>query len=340
MIHQAPLRIGLALLAALGMAGAAQAEGRCPGSLLLFPEFDNRDGATTIFTVTNASEDENVRVEFVYRGRYGLQGQLLDCLETNFTRVLTKNDTVSLITRAQNPNMGRGFAYVFAKDLQDQKIVHNWLIGNELHVDGVLLAEYSVNPLVYTGIGDGTRNSVGNRLTDVDGDGMADLNGCEYEKSPGRLIFPRFFGQNDPFQSELVLVALRGGRSFTTSVDFLMYNDNEEVFSRQYSFRCWARVPLTGISGLFSNDFLAQNTNDAPGEVVGLNDQEAGWFQAEGGIAQSINTAIVDPAIYAVLVERVAGKLGADLPFEDGLNGKGDLFPLGITGDPVVVPCD
>ncbi|MEM7516324.1 MAG: hypothetical protein AAF368_05295, partial [Planctomycetota bacterium] len=233
----------------------------------------------------------------------------------------------------------RGFVYVFAKDLQDQKIVHNWLIGQTVTLDGIGTREYAINAVSYEGIGDGSENADGMMLTDVDGDGLADLNGCEYQQSPGALIFPRFFGQGTDYQSELILIALSGGRAFHTAVDFLMYNDNEEVFSREYSFRCWDRVPLTTISSLFDNHFLTFSTNSDPGEIVGQPDREAGWLWMKGAVANSINSFIQDPAVYGVLVETVEGRPAADLPFEEGLNANGDLYPVGIGGDPVEIPC-
>ena len=42
---------------------------RQPGSLLLYPEFDNRDAVLTVLTVTNVSH-EDVNVHFVYVGRW------------------------------------------------------------------------------------------------------------------------------------------------------------------------------------------------------------------------------------------------------------------------------
>ena len=44
---------------------------RSPGSLLLFPEFDNRNGVATVFTVTNTDAQAGTDVHFVYLGRYG-----------------------------------------------------------------------------------------------------------------------------------------------------------------------------------------------------------------------------------------------------------------------------
>ena len=61
---------------------------RIPGSLLLFPIFDNRDGNITLVTVTNTNCDTHppgggaaangtVDVEFVYIGRFSSTGQVL-----------------------------------------------------------------------------------------------------------------------------------------------------------------------------------------------------------------------------------------------------------------------
>ena len=44
---------------------------REPGSLLLMPEFDNRNGVATVYSITNTSETEGVDVHFVYIGKYG-----------------------------------------------------------------------------------------------------------------------------------------------------------------------------------------------------------------------------------------------------------------------------
>ena len=41
---------------------------RTPGSLLLYPEFDNRDGIFSVLSLTNRSQ-EDVSVKFVYVGR-------------------------------------------------------------------------------------------------------------------------------------------------------------------------------------------------------------------------------------------------------------------------------
>jgi hypothetical protein len=312
---------------------------RTPASLLVFPEFDNRTAGLTLLSVTNTDCDTSelpgsggtlsagtTDVEYVYIGRYGPGEQVLPCLEVNRTRRLTPCDTLSLITSADNPTQSQGYVYAFAKDpLTGRATVHNALIGNALVINGIEALSYSYNPYAYLGIG------AEGSATDVDGDGLRDLNGIEYSCSPDHILIPRFLGQGPEFSSDLVLVNLTGGRDFTAVVNFLGYNDNEEVFSAQEDFVCWDKVRLEDISGAFTQSFLEQ-TNHNPLEILGANDVEAGWFRLDGLVSFSTAAAIDDPAILALLVER-AGRHVADLPFEEGSQLNGDLVLQGIFPD-------
>jgi hypothetical protein len=313
----------LTALAGISMAGNAVADGRHAGSLLLFPEFDNRQGTVTVLTVTNTAVDVgDVQVEFVYIGRYNSSGYDIDCEEFNRTEVLTDNDTITLLTEVHNPQQEQGFVYAFARAGVANPIVHNWLIGNVLTVDGLEAFEFSVNPVTYEAF-----------AGDANGNGLRDLDGNEYEESPDELLVPRFLGQNEIRRSELILLGLTGGARFDTTVDFLIYNDNEEVFSSEYTFRCWDRVCLEDISGLFDNDFLADWTNHDPQEVLGAPEIESGWFRVDGALASSSTTTLLNPAVYCVLVERIGNRGAADLPFEAGLNDSGKLFARSNDGE-------
>ena len=312
---------GLTAVAGLGMASQALADGRNPGSLLVYPEFDNRDGVVTLLTVTNTDADgEDVKVEFKYIGRYNWLGFEINCEEFNRTETLTANDTLSLITNFHNPQYEQGYVYVFAKEGVDG-IQHDALIGNVMTVDGLLAFEYSVNPFAY------------NHLGASDGDGLRDLDGVEYEGTPDELYVPRFLGQGGPYKSELILIGLTGGAAFDTTVDFLIYNDNEEVFSSEHSFDCWDNVALTDISGIFDNLFLQMYTNDDPNEVFGAPQLETGWIRIDGSVASSNVRSIPDPAFVAVLTEGLRTLRVADLPFTKGVQTNGDLLPRSIAGD-------
>ena len=340
-----------ALLAAFDT--TARAGVTTPGSLIVFPAFDNRyhsDGARnlTLFTVTNTHRSESVRVHFVYRNAP-------DCLETNRSHVLTPNDTLSVITALHNPNRDQGFCYAYAQAVSGpnagQAIKFDWLIASQMDLrhdlEDARDGDYEFTPYIFRAVGRGLDH--GDR-TDIDTDGLRDLNGREYERTPDALLVPRFFGQDASdtpevlpedyprFRSELVLINLTGGRLFDATVDFLIYNDNEEVFSAQHAFRCWTRVPLAQINGVFTNDFLKYNTGHAPGEVAtnGFPFPETGWFSIDGAIAQSTNTVFVDPAILALRIEvdhTSSHCGGAVLPFCLGTQANGDLLSLSLLGD-------
>ena len=316
---------GLTALAGLGLASSAFADGRNPGSLLLYPEFDNRQGDVTVLTITNVGDDD-VLVEFKYIGVKASNGSPINCAEFNRLATLTGNDTLTLITRAHNPQQEQGYVYAFARE-GSAPVASNTLIGQLLVVDGIESFDYSMNAVAYEGF-----------AGDLNGNGLRDLDGAEYEESPGNILVPRFFGQSSPmmaspFSSKLILIGLAGGAAFDTTVDFLIYNDNEEVFSSEYTFHCWEKVYLLDISGIFSNYFLKNFTNHAANEILGAAAYESGWFEFHGALANSTTTTILDPAVYGVLIERTGSVGVADLPWEEGKNLTGKLLARSNNGE-------
>jgi hypothetical protein len=261
-----------------------------------------------------------VYVEYRYIDAY-------NCTEFNRTEKLTPNDTLTVVVTAHNAQQALGYVYAFAKNAHNgDPIDFDWLIGHEIIVDGIDTFEYGFNPWVFQGVpGEGN-------VTDVDADGILDLDGNEYEMVADKLLFPRFFGQGDIFESNLILINLTGGTKFLATVDMLIYNDNEQTFSAEYSFMCWARVPLADISGAFLEQFLDTTEND-PDELYGMDAIEIGWFRVDGAVASSSAVTLDDPAILGALTEQV-GPFGAgDLPFEWGTQDNGDLLPRSVQGD-------
>jgi len=330
---------GMTALSLFGFAPNALADGREPGSLLIFPEFDNRVANVTMFTVTNTNTDRThnpttnlpngtIKVHFIYVGRFDALGNPLPCTEVNTEITLTPADTFSFLTRTHNPNQNQGFMYAFAKHpTTGEPADFDYLIGNALFMNGASAIDYSTNPVSLKGV------PAFPLSTDVDTDGNLDLDGVEYEGMPDEILIPRFLAVGGVLRSELILLGLSGGAAFDTVVDLLVYNDNEEVFSAQRQFRCWERVPLDVISGVFTQSFLV-TTNHAANEPLGAASRESGWIHLDGGVAYSTVEQIQDPAIYAVLVERVARGAGAaDLPFECGEQVNGSLWPNGPLGD-------
>jgi hypothetical protein len=316
---------------ALGASAVANNNNNEPGSLLVFPLFDNV-GAVSIVTVTNTNSDQlngTIKVEFVY-----INGA--SCLEFNKTRTLTANDEFTIPTNLDNPGMEEGFLYVFAKGASgvnnNVPVKFDHLIGTMWIFEGNACA-YEYSPVVYNAasrLGEGGP-------TNTDGDGFRDLNGLEYEKSADELQVPRFFGQvPQAITSELVFVNLTGGKSFDAILDFLIYNDNEEVFSAQHQFRCWDRSYLSEINGAFDNAFLL-STGHALGETSGLLaggiPVETGWFRMDGNVAFSTQASFPDPAFLALFIERPTIFATAKLPFSTGEQSNGDLLPVSIFGD-------
>lgn len=320
-------------VASLSMASGAFAQAPTAGSLLVYPEFDNRVAIANLVTLTNSldgfvappldSGENSVTVEYIYVDRY-------TCEEFNRTERLTPNDTLTVLTKFHNPEQVQGYLYVFAKDRQGNPVAFDWLIGSNLVIDGLGEFQYQTNPFVFKA-GEGL---VEGDLTDLDGDGIRDLNGEEYQEAPDQLLIPRFLGQNNSrLDGDMVLLGLTGGRDFSTTVDLLIYNDNEQVFSAQHTFDCWDKVKLTQMSNAFNNEFLFTQTDHDPEEVAGIPLLESGWVRMDGGVASSQFFSILDPAFLAVFVERVGEFAAADLPFMMGTQDNGDLIPFGPFGD-------
>ncbi len=300
---------------------------REPASLLIYPEFNNLDGVVSVLTVTNTSRFESIDAKFEYV-------DMETCQAFDRREFLTENDKLTLVTNYHNPEHERGYVYVYAECVDgNDPVVFNHLIGSLMIVDGLEGLAYSVNPFCHKGIGlPGVYSSCGLLKTDLDDDGIRDLDELEYDPVADQMLVPRFLGQTEQFQSELILIAMSGGSKFDTTVGLTIYNDNQEFFSREYEFYCWAREPLLDISQVFGRTFLRTTTHD-PREILGQEEEEAGWFRVDGVSAISTQHTIIDPAIYAVLVESVGeDRYVADLPFEFWCQDNGKLLPSDLHG--------
>ena len=336
MLKQTLSTLALAGVVSLGLGQSAKADpvvdpdpsvcGPTVGSLLVYPMFDNGRGRMTFLTVTNTNDDVingTVAVEWIY-----IDSET--CLEFNRTNVLTANDTLTVLTSAHNPNMQRGYAYVFAKSpVTGRAIAWDHLAGTNLVFGATTVFDVELNAVVYRaaeGLGEGAD-------TDLDGDNVRDLNGLEYQMSADELLVPRFFGNDIRVRTDLVLIGLTGAR-FTTIIDFLIYNDNEEPFSSQHQFDCWDRIHVTDITNAFQRSFL-ESSNQNPLEIQG-SDLESGWYRMDGNVAFSSAAQVSDPAFLAVQLERVNGVLGigvASLPFVKGSQDNGGLLSLNLFGN-------
>lgn len=305
----------------ISITAIATAERGAPGSLLIFPEYDNRPGALTMVTVTNTNLQDTILVEYNYVG----EGS---CSVTPYIEVLQPGDQLSLMTFAHHDSDDRGYLYVFARGFVGP-LAFDYLVGSSMAM-GVFGHLYEgMEPFAYRA-GEGLQDF---EDTDLDGDGLRDFDGLEYEPSPNTLHIPRFFGQvGGEYESELILINLTGAAQFDTRIDFQIYNDDADKYSATHVFSCWERVALADISSIFKDSVLRNSTSHDPAEPVGMTGWETGWFQMNSVWANSGQQTIENPAFLATLV-------GVDddtsrfavMPFATGQNTRGSLFQTGAT---------
>jgi hypothetical protein len=306
-----------ALLVAFGPLAAAA--GRNPGSLLIYPSYESSPGSGTVISITNTKDDPSfnpntnlngvVDVHFIYIDGY---------YWTEFNRFerLTPNDTFTVLAGVHNPNSEEGFLYCVALNPTTQEpMSFNWLIGDEIVADGSGNWLYGFEAIPFKSpIGEGV-------ATDLDADGILDLDGNEYERVADEMMISSFVAQGD-VTSTLILVSLAGNSDFRTTIDFKVYNNNEYEFSATYDFRCWAFVELSYIDSVFNDSFLSYTNIDT--RYNGLSVGTTGWARIDGDRAVDVvgnEPAVTDPAFVGALAQSLDGyAVGHLLHESDALN--------------------
>jgi hypothetical protein len=332
-----------------GGSGSQGSEGvahvRRPASVLLFP-FYRVSGAPegviedTIITVTNTNSDLTLNSSDLPMGTVDVKYYYIDsngCQPFDRVERLTPNDTFSVMVSHHLPYPGtsEGWLYVVAQDpTTHQPVDFDYLIGHSTFFDANQASWFQINPIAFRGIpGDGLP-------TDVDQDGNADLNGIEYEMMADNQMFPRFIGRfdvpNPGHVSALLFINLTGGALFQSSTKFLIFNDNEQIWSSTHTFTCWERVALEDISGAFKNEFLLSSNHD-PKEslnILGKPDVETGWFKVDGDAAWTGAKSIDEPALLCVLFEWYNNRLLVQPAFDNGVKqNNATLWPTSPMGD-------
>lgn len=324
---------------ALGLLSAdATAKGREGGSCLLFPFYSTGTGTPgtantelAVLSITNTGP-ETIQVHTVFVGTS-------DCTPKNRSFELTPNDTFSFVDYAWIINKNDvGFFYAYAREWNPntkkwQEMDYDYLVGQELIFESWNPANppalYSINAVTFECI---QPNVAGNDLD------YLKLDGTEYEIAPNKLIFPRFFGQDNPltgpvfFKSSAILINLSGGQHFTQEAVIAVYNDSEEPFSDTVKFRCWDRIDLLDISSFTLESNLASSS--IADEIYDLDPgdpKKTGWMCIESDYSWIPQTSqyIQNVNLYGVLLEVVANKYSsADLPFEqfNPANNTGSLW--------------
>ncbi|MHC4943072.1 MAG: hypothetical protein ACYTG7_08650 [Planctomycetota bacterium] len=307
MIAKAIAGLFRVILIALVLCPCALALDGNAGSCLIFPYFNSHPDTISVFRISNVSKGEvSVRLVVIDEET---------CTPWDRWVHLTANDTVTFLDSWMTPNPMRGFMYANVVEGTGTAEEMNVLIGQEIVFDS-----WSLDPMMSFSI-----NALAFEAIDVEPDGDIHLDGSEYGAAPKAIHLPGFFGEeypdagNSATDSRLVFVNLTGGKHFVHTAKLLIYNDNEQAFSAQHSFPCFAFVRLKDVSGATRNSFLLSTDHDLD-EPLGFADWdlETGWIAITGGHAVNPNSGhgISNASLIAVLVERI-GPLTwfASLPF-------------------------
>ncbi len=335
-------------VAALALSPAVMADGRTPGSVLIYPihrsnSFETGPAWFTVISVTNTNlvpvtpinqlgGSTNAKFEYVNVIPGPTNNLPLDCQVIDVVEFLTPADTFSVLTNCHNAaNAQEGYVVVTAQDPNSFSTAwsHNFLVGSELVVNSQGTV-YGINAIPFDAI------AAAKAPTDADGDGQLDFDNIEYEGVPDELILDVFYGVAG---SSLTLINLTGGFQHTANVRFDVWNDNEQALSATLAFKCWIEEPLRAISLVFDGLFLANNTADDPTELDtncdNINDVETGWARIRGSNASSSTESIPDPALLGALTAGPGPGLdsGRLLWESKAKQFNGDFFKTG-TDDP------
>jgi hypothetical protein len=296
----------LFILAATPIASATDGNA---GSCLIFPYFNSHIESISVFRISNVSKHEvSVRVVVIDEDT---------CTPWDRWITLTAGDTVTFLDSWVTAHPLRGFMYANVVEGSGPPDEMNVLIGQEIVFDA-----WSLEPMMSFSI-----NALAFKAIDVVPDGDLHLDGIEYGAAPKTIHLPGFFGENYPdaqnsaTDSRLVLINLTGGKHFVQTAKLLVYNDNEQPFSAQVDFPCFAFRKLKDVTGATRNSFLLSSNHD-PDEPRGFSDWdlETGWIALTGDSAVNPGSgaAISNAGLIAVLVERIGPMTWfASLPFHE-----------------------
>ncbi len=293
-------------LCAIVTSGALHADGRNPGSLLVFPAVRANAAGFSIVSVTNTHVQPQTPFSFggstnLHFEYYNVDVDPTDLMHPRscfvFDRVefLTPADTTSVLTACHNPIPGQGYLVVSAEDpsLFRTPWKHDHLVGSVLHIT-TTGATYFMPALSFeagAALADGA-------ATDLDVDSVLDFDGLEYELPPDTLLIDQFIAEAG---TQLSLLNLSTDMHEVNQLYFAVWNDNEYPLSTTTEFSCWFDVPLSWVSPLFSPQFMRSLPN-APAELDincdGAGDMETGWVRISSTGTRSGSTRTSDDGAF------------------------------------------
>jgi hypothetical protein len=331
-------------LAAMAFAPSSYADGRTPGSVLIYPIHRSGTGPTeggtqffTIMSVTNSNLSPtggttDIHIEFVNTvPNPDNPHKPLHCHVNDLVKTLTPADTLSLLTTCVNGSNENGYMVVSAldPDLFLTAWSFNHLMGSEVVITGGG-ASYALNAMPFDALadeGDATDDPNGTG----DGDGQLDFDGSEYEGVPDELYIDSNLAV---LNLSMAVINLTGGSDFIANLKFDAWNDFEQQLSATFAFKCWTEVQLREIGNIFDENFLANNTLTDPRELDvncdGVEDFQTSWARIKGTNASAPAQTILNPAIVAAITGGSNGFFAGRLLWESKAKQfNGDFFKQG-----------
>ncbi|MBI1853037.1 MAG: hypothetical protein HYR85_22065 [Planctomycetes bacterium] len=285
----------LALLGAIAQPAHAQLKYDQPGSLLIFPFVQGDARRDTFLTVTNTNIDCTSCGNGFRQGDIGFTINFIDpsdCSEVNSSFLLSPGDTITLSVSQQNLGFPEGWAWLDARDPEtDGAVQFDYLVGSVMLFDSRSGQTWEYNAYPFQafpesmhrlgpaakcgGPGVAGYDNCGRPFTDVDGEGDADFDGCEYGFWPDEILLDNFFEESGNFDNELALITPDPfGSSNTHRIDFGFWNNTEVRFSRSMDLFCFFHGRLSDISLIVRGLRGTTETVDINGTTY-----QTGWME-------------------------------------------------------------
>ena len=306
----------LAPIAAVAvLSSSVTAEGRTPGTCLIYPVHRSAPGWFSILNITNTNLTPttpgsfggatNVMFNYVNTIPNPANSKVpLDCFVTDRVEYLTPGDTLSVLTSWHNAANQEGYVVAVAQDPGKFKTgwPFDYLTGSELVVNAAG-GMYSINAIPLSGNASWQEGGEPGNF------------GVEYgllQSMGSEVILDCFLAAAD---SQLAIfspeVIIPSGADFGTFPNVILkidiFNDNEFQLSTTSTFRCWFEESLRDVSLVFDGAFLANNTPHDPatldidGDYVG--DLETGWALIRSDVAFTQNQQSSKPAIHGAITD-------------------------------------
>jgi len=278
-------RLASLSLAVCLLSAHAAADGRNPGSVLIYTI--HRSGPTwfTIISVTNTNQKKaspnslggttDAHYQYVNATPSNKPLRPDGCNVTNRVETLTPGDTLSVLTTCHNPTTPggqEGYLVVSALDpIYGDPDCHDYLVGSELVVNASGTT-YSLEAIPFERAEKAKQQPEG-----MGAGGILAFDDVSYESAPEHLIMPSFLALD---HSHLTLINLTGSDRDLNKVKLTIYNDNEYLLSDVFEFNCWFDQPMVKVSPVFDAAFLKSTPNDPHELDIACNGAgriETGW---------------------------------------------------------------